>query len=346
LLINKYGYQNPLYRTLEQLTSYGLSLAMGTVTDGFKKIFPLLIPIYDEIINYSLEAKHWHADETGWRVFEKIETKKNNRWFLWIFQNSETVLYKISPTRSSQLLIDHFGSEHNGGILNVDRYAAYKVISKAGLFILAFCWAHVRRDFLEYSKAYGLQEEWGLSWVKEINNLYHINNNRIQHSEKSRQFRKYQKQLKEALFKMNNDIDEQMKDSAIAPSAKKLLISLKKHWGGLTVFVDSPNIPMDNNIAERGLRSSVTGRKNYYGSGAVWSAKLAAALFSIFKTLKLWNINPHTWLLAYLQECATNNGKYPEKIDSFLPWKMSDKQKELFSQPPKYEYKENFSDTS
>ena len=52
--------------------------------------------------------------------------------------------------------------------------------------------------------------------------------------------------------------------------------------------MDHPEIPMDNNTAERGLRRSVVGRKNYYGSGAVWSEELAADLFTIFGTLILW----------------------------------------------------------
>src|SRR3990167_6523027 len=95
-------------------------------------------------------------------------------------------------------------------------------------------------------------------------------------------------------------------------SAKKILGSLNNHWGGLTTFVDHPEIPMDNNIAERRLRGSVVGRKNYYGSGAIWSAQLAACMFTIFETLKMWNVNPHTWLLTYLYECAMNGGAPPD----------------------------------
>jgi len=38
---------------------------------------------------------------------------------------------------------------------------------------------------------------------------------------------------------------------------------------------------MDNNRAENKIRIPVTGRKNYYGSGSLWSAQLAATLFSI-----------------------------------------------------------------
>ena len=35
------------------------------------------------------------------------------------------------------------------------------------------------------------------------------------------------------------------------------------------VFVANPQVPMDNNIAERRMRNPGMGRKNYYGSGRV-----------------------------------------------------------------------------
>jgi len=337
LLIHKYEYQHPTYRTLEQLSHHGLSLSLGTVTDGMRKLLPFLIPVYDAITSHSVGAKHWHADETGWKVFEAKEGKANNRWFLWIFHNKETVVYKISDSRSSRVLIEYFGESHQGGTLNVDRYSAYKVIAKTGLFVLAFCWSHVRRDFLDHAKGYTQQEEWALSWVENISDLYHINNQRIQHNPKSKSYVQHDKNLRKAINAMKSKLEKQLFDKNILPSAKKLLVSLNKHWAGLTVFIDCPDIPMDNNQAERGLRSSVLGRKNYYGSGAIWSAQLAAAMFTIFETLKLWDINPHTWLLTYLQECAMCDGSPPDKIERYLPWHMSSELRKLFSQPPKYE---------
>ena len=66
---------------------------------------------------------------------------------------------------------------------------------------------------------------------------------------------------------------------------------MSTHWPGLTVFVEHPEVPMDNNSAERAERGPVVGRKNYYGSGAVWAGQLAAVLFSVFETLKLWGVN-------------------------------------------------------
>lgn len=340
LLLKKYEYQQPINRSLEELNGHGLSLATGTVIDGFQKILPYLIPAYDAIVQRSVDASHWHADETGWKVFEAIEGKKNHRWFLWIFHNQETVVYKMHPTRSSAALVEHFGKDHPGGTLNVDRYSAYKAIAKNGLFVLAFCWAHVRRDFLEHAKGYAQQEAWALAWVNLIGDLYHINNQRIQHGHKSKSFHQQDCELKKSVANMRKELDKQLADEALLPSAKKLLKSLSKHWNGLTIFVDHSNIPMDNNIAERGLRGSVIGRKNYYGSGSTWSAELAAALFTIFKTLKLWKINLHTWLLEYFNECALLGGCAPKNIAKFLPWEMSDERLKFFMQPPKFKHLE------
>src|SRR5207249_7634410 len=90
----------------------------------------------------------------------------------------------------------------------------------------------------------------------------------------------------------------------------------------LTHFVDDARIPMDNNLSERRLRGPALGRKNYYGSGALWSGRLAALLFSILATLKLGQINPRLWLNWYLQSCAEAGGQIPSDIEPFLPWNL------------------------
>ncbi|MBW2986892.1 IS66 family transposase [Candidatus Woesearchaeota archaeon] len=332
LLLQKYEYQIPTHRALKQLKANGLSLAMGTLTDGFKKLLPYLSPVYDVIVERSLKAKHWHADETGWKVFEPLEGRSSKRWYLWIFSNNDTVIYKLDPSRSSKVLINHFG-EDASGTLNVDRYAAYKVIAKSGLFMLAFCWAHVRRDFLGHSKAYPDQESWGLSWVERIGELYNFNKKRLRYGFGSRSFLKCDKLLREKVSKFYKELEKQLEDKETECSSRKVLESLRNHWEGLTIFIDRPEIPMDNNEAERGLRTSVIGRKNYYGSSSIWSGELATSMFTIFETMKKWDINPHTWLLAYLQECAML-GEPPEDIEKYMPWNMTEKQRHLFSQPP------------
>jgi hypothetical protein len=91
---------------------------------------------------------------------------------------------------------------------------------------------------------------------------------------------------------------------------------------------------MDNNASERKVRGPAVGRKNYYGSGALWSGRLAAMLFSLFATLGLWKLNPRRWLTWYLQSCAEAGGKAPADLSSFLPWNMSPEQRATLAVAP------------
>ncbi len=78
-------------------------------------------------------------------------------------------------------------------------------------------------------------------------------------------------------------------DILLAEPAAKVLRSMKEHWTGLTVFVKRPWVPMDNNVAERDARLAVVGRKNFYGSASLWSGQLAATMYSLLMTAKLWS---------------------------------------------------------
>ena len=61
-------------------------------------------------------------------------------------------------------------------IIVCDRYSAYKKLARlAANILLAFCWAHVRRDFLDVGRAFSELEPWALEWKERIGALYHLN---------------------------------------------------------------------------------------------------------------------------------------------------------------------------
>ncbi len=133
---------------------------------------------------------------------------------------------------------------------------------------------------------------------------------------------------------MEERIERELSQKKKDAECEAILKSMKNHWEGLTVFVDYPEVPMDNNLAERVFRGPVVGRKNFYGSGAVWSGYFAAAMFSIFQTLELSGLNQYLWLTEYLEACAGNGAKPPDNISRFLPWKMSKERLRYFSKKP------------
>jgi hypothetical protein len=64
------------------------------------------------------------------------------------------------------------------------------------------------------------------------------------------------------------------------------------HWKEFTLFLEDIRVPLSNNHAERTLRHSVLGRKNYYGSKTINGADVAAEHFTIVETCKLVNLDP------------------------------------------------------
>ena len=328
VLIDKFLFQRPTHRLLaDYRLTRDFDVSQGTVTDGLARLAPVFEPLYDAIKDRCVSGDRWHADETRWLVFEEVVGKVGYRWFLWLFRSEAAVAFVLDPSRSSQVPKDFFGDEATG-ILNVDRYVAYKVLAEDndGRITLAFCWAHVRRDFLAVAKDWPEQENWAFEWVSAIGKLYALNAERLLALDDQESFNEAQDALCEAVEAMAQDRDHLLAEPELHPARRKVLESLERHWPGLTVFVDHPDVPMDNNQAERDVRNPVTGRKVYYGSGACWAGRLAMMLFSIFQTLLLWKINPRTWLTSYLEACALNGGQAPLDPTAFLPWNLSKEQ--------------------
>ena len=303
ILLDKFLFYRPTHRLLEDLSTQGLSLSQGTLTDGLQRLLPLFEPVYDHLVEHSQQQPLWHADETRWLVFATWDGKVGHRWYLWVFHATDVVICVLSPSRSHEVPEEHLGPVEEG-ILVVDRYAAYQAMAqvKAGTIVLAFCWAHVRRDFLTVARSWPDQEAWALGWVERIGALYACNDRRVEAPRATPLFHVCDQEVRRCVATMEQEREDALADPELHPARRRVLESLRHHWTGLTEFVEHPEVPMDNNTAERSERGPVVGRKNYYGSGSLWSGRLAAMLFSLFQTLALWGINPRAWLTAYLTQ--------------------------------------------
>jgi transposase len=332
ILLDKYLFYRPTYRLLVDLQTQGLDLSLGTVTDGLQRLVPLFEPLYQALAAHSRRQPLWHGDETRWLVFATVEGKIGFRWYLWVFHTEEVVVFVLAQGRSHDVPEEYLGPDAMG-ILVVDRYKAYQAIDqvKRGVIVLAFCWAHVRRDFVTVARTWPEQEGWALDWVERIGAVYRLNEERLAVREAAAAFAVADARLRAAVTALATQGEAELAAAELHPARRKVLESLGNHWTGLTVFVEHPEVPMDNNTAERAQRGPVVGRKNYYGSGAVWAGQLAAMLFSLLQTLCLWELNPRAWLTAYLTACAESAGAAPPEVDGWLPWNLSDEDRRRWS---------------
>ena len=78
----------------------------------------------------------------------------------------------------------------------------------------------------------------------------------------------------------------------------KALVYGRKRWTALTCYLDEGAAEIDNNIAERAMRSVAIGRKNWLFAGSRAGGERAAAIYSVIETAKLNGIEPQAYTKA------------------------------------------------
>jgi transposase len=343
-LLDTYLSGRPTHRVCEEVRHYGLPLAQGTLTDGWQRIAVLFEPLRQARHERQMGEKLFYGDETRWEVFAEVEGKTGQRWYLWVTRSASVVFYRMAPGRGADVPKAHCAKLPKDlveVVLVCDRYSAYKCLAKGDeMIILAYCWAHVRRDVLTAARSWPELASWMWAWGDDIGELSRLHAARLDvwdpmvplHQQPAA-FVERHLDLKSHLSQMQERYEAHLQEPNLHRAKHKVLHSLHTHWDGLTVFVKRPEVAMDNNTAERVLRIPVVGRKNYDGSGSVWSAHLAAMMLSVRQTVLLWDLNPHHWLTAFLQACADHGGKSPADLSAFLPWQMTPERRAELARP-------------
>ena len=167
---------------------------------------------------------------------------------------------------------------------------------------LAFCWSHQRRDFIECAAGQVSLTQWCQGWIEQI----------------------------AVLYRLNAEAEQELAGLPDQAREGKALRSLVNHREGLCVFVDRPQVPLDNNLAERVLRGPTIGRRLSFGSDSENGARFTAVMYSVVGTLALNGMDVLRWLEAWLEACAKNAGRAPDDLSPWLPWSMSEERRRAF----------------
>src|SRR5438046_1958871 len=113
----------------------------------------------------------------------------------------------------------------------VDRYKASQVIDqvKNGLIVLAFCWAHVRRDFVAVARSWPEQEGWALGWVGRIGEVYRRKDARCAAREEAAAFAAADARLRAAVTALGAQGEAELADPGLHPARRKVLEGLGDH---------------------------------------------------------------------------------------------------------------------
>ena len=341
-LVQVYERFRPQAAAVRELGSWGLPVPVATVSCNLRGLSALFAPLGEKILKRMVGAAVAHADETSWSVQVLDGDGGRERRWLWVCLADGAVYMRILATRSAEEAGKLPGGFGRAGLVVVicDRWSAYKALARAlaGRIVLAFCWAHQRRDFRRVGTAFPDLEGWADSWLERIGELFALSRRRreawrpgLPAERQSAELRALQRQLESALAVLFRRAREERRlvarewrlagaledGPALARADAKgaALGSLLKHREGLEVFAGDPRVPMDNNAAERALRGPVIGRLTSFGSGSEDGAEATALYDSVYATLREWGVNPNAWTRDFLEACARNGRAAPENLD-------------------------------
>jgi len=175
--------------------------------------------------------------------------------------------------------------------------------------------AHVRRKFVDVHRAQGsaIADE----TIKRIAQLYAVEKE-ARGSPLDQRADLRQAQAKPIFDDLEIWLHVQLPSiSGKSPLAGAIRYALTR-VARLRPSLDHGILELDNNTAERAMRSVAIGRKNYLFVGSQAGGRAAAIAYTLIETTKLNGIDPQAWLadtLARIQDLKIN------RVDELLPWK-------------------------
>ena len=108
VLLTKFHYCQPTNRLLNQYAELGLPISPGTIAGGLKTLKKMFQPVYDALYNHQMTEDRFHNDESSWKVFETVDNKIGNRWWLWVSRSVSVVYFQIAPGRGADVPVEYF----------------------------------------------------------------------------------------------------------------------------------------------------------------------------------------------------------------------------------------------
>jgi len=233
----------------------------------------LLEPTFGRILRMLRSRLFVHADETGWR-------KDGGGAYGWIFANHELAVLLFRDTRGGKVPLEVFGSDPLEVNLITDRYKGYDPLK----INRQYCYTHLLRDLKSLEKDFPDDLEIA-AFAAEVKPL-----------------------LKEAIsmYRKTNDLAAyvpaatSIKDRIIGacmrdanhPGVQNFQNIFREHPDRVFQWVKSPDIPAENNFAERGLRPSVIARKISFGSQSSRGMRTREILMTFLYTARIRGLDP------------------------------------------------------
>ena len=328
----KYVNAQPINRLAKEFENNGVFIPTQNMcrwaieaSDRYLKL------LYDRLHSRLFDYHVIHADETPVQVV-KDGRPAGAKSYMWVYRSGALedhpfVLYQYQKTRNSEHP-RQFLRNYKGYLLT-DGYQVYHTIgSEREDLKVAGCYAHARRGFADVVKAAGkdsqtIKDTVAYKALQIIQTIYRYENS-YKDLDPEKRFEERKRSaapLVDALFAYLKSSKESVAPKSRTGKAIAYCLNQEEY---LRVFLEDGHIPIDNNAAERAIRTFCLGKKNWYTIDTIRGAQSSAVVYSIAETARANNLRPYEYF-KYLLEVIPKHGEFedPAYLDDLLPWSDS-----------------------
>jgi len=320
IIEEKYEHHNPLYRQELRFKKQDIDLSRQTMCDWIMNCAHVLEPLYECIRKTILAHDIVLNDDTPVDMQEKGRgtTRTTRLWCTIGGSDFQYTMYNFTLGRGREGPSEFFKGYK--GYFVSDAYAGYDELFRIEEITNVACWTHARRYF---KKAQDSSPRAATEILTLIAQLYQIEKE-IKGKVPEERCRIRIKKAVPYLDKIKKWLTDHIEEHLPQSLMRKGIDYTLRIWKELNVYTTDGRLPIDNNLAENGIRPIALGRKNWMFVGSEKGGHAAATLMTFCTTCRKNKIN--TW--KYLKDVLQRINTHPmSRIHELLPDQWQESQK-------------------
>jgi transposase len=332
----KYGSGVPFNR-LEQLQgNIGIPLPASTQWEIVEETAEAIEPAFGELIRQAAQGEVVHNDDTTMKVLALMsgtqppeQSRQEESQRSGMFTSGI-----VSRCEGRTIALFFTGHKHAGE--NLSEVLAHRAAKLGppiqmcdalsrnlpGEFkvVLAHCLAHSRRKFVDVVRQFPEECRYLLKTLAEVYRTDALS--RQQGMSPEERLRFHQAKSGPPMNDLERWLKDQLEEGKVEPNSGlgQAISYMKKHWGKLTMFLQVPGAPLDNNICERALKKVILHRKNSLFYKTPNGAHVGDLFMSLIHTCQLSGVDP----FGYLTELQKHAAQLSQTPQQWMPWNYRD----------------------
>ena len=302
MVVGKFGDHLPAYRLEDILSRHGVEIRRNTIYDWLAAVADLVTPLVELMQSRVLQSKVIHTDDTQVKLIDKsLRTTRLARF--WAYLGDAHHPYTVYDfTESRQRAGPEQFLKGFKGYLQADAYGGYDgiYVESGGAIQEVACWAHCRRYWW---KAREHDPGRAHHVLAVISRLYEIERAAARPAAGEHDTQRLAALRAEHATPLLDELKQWLDEKQFLPKSQigKAATYTRNQWEALRRYVEDGDLSIDNNAAERAMKSVAIGRKNWLFVGSPRAGGRAAKLMSLIASCKANRVEP--W--AYLRDVLT-----------------------------------------